>query len=375
VVQALEALPRRARRIALVLPDRTRDAGLDRLLPAILEGLKVRGLGEDHRVALFASGIHAPMSQAEMFKALGQSRAAFIPIAHDARHSPMREVDGGPSLPKARLNAALFDADAVVVLSAMSVHYLAGFGGGRKMIAPGLADDATARAVHQHCMQAGSPPRRHPLARAGILEENPIHQAILPLLGALPPTCGITVHVEENEVVDVEGGELLTHHASLAHRYAGRIKAKAPGAPYDGALISAGGWPHDGDLVQTHKALVAIRPLLKAHAPIFLAAALDDGMGPSTFTQALLNNDAAALLARLDHTFAIGLQTAWSLRTVLEAHPLHLHCRQPAEAVREMGMVPSESWTALWQAAAKVPGQVVGLPQGGRRLYLPPEKF
>ena len=76
------------------------------------------------------------------------------------------------------LNALLFEAEAVVVTGAVSHHYLAGFGGGRKCIIPGIA----AYQDHPRCPQEGLQHGRAGQARCaqtGVLEGNPMHEAIM----------------------------------------------------------------------------------------------------------------------------------------------------------------------------------------------------
>ena len=61
---------------------------------------------------------------------------------------------------------------------AISYHYLAGFGGGRKCIIPGIAGYQTILEAHRRVFNRDKP-GKHERAQTGILEGNPMHEAIM----------------------------------------------------------------------------------------------------------------------------------------------------------------------------------------------------
>jgi nickel-dependent lactate racemase len=358
VRDALSALPHPIAHLGLVLPDRTRDVAEASILPLVAATLDAGGKMPARITAFFAGGTHRPMAQDEMAEKTRFFGQPVRWVAHDAQSK--NTVEG--------LNEGLWDCDGLLVISAMNLHYLAGFGGGRKMIAPGLSDERLATRIHRHCM-APDGSGRHALCRPGVLEKNPIHLAILPLLEKLPPTSGICLWLEDGKVVDAEGGHLVEHHLRLARRFAKGVRAPMGSQRFFGAVISCGSAPRGGDLVQAHKALVAAEHLLLPRAPIFFSAPLDQGLGPRTFVEALARKDADELFEALQKEFRIGLQTAWSLRSIIQRHPVHLFSSRPDAEIRALGFVPAPSQDALFRRAEALKAPVAILPQGAARLY------
>ncbi len=335
---AVEALPARARSVCLVVPDRTRDARLPEVLPVLLRQLRARGLLAAGRPpCVFASGTHAPMSPAEMSAALGDDVAARVrALPHDCDAADLVELEGGLG---ARVHPEVAQAAAIVVVGALSWHYLAGFGGGRKMLLPGVSDRATATAVHRACL-VSHPPGRAPFAAHGVLDENPLHQRILERLPSLlPRSSGLSVVVEGGAVVDAEGGGLLEHHARLAARFA-EARTLAREAPYDGVVLSCGGAPYDVDLVQAHKALFAIADLLREGARVAWLAELPRALGHDRMRAWMTTGTPELQLRELLKHFVIGEQTAWSLRSLIARFEVGLVSSLDDSLVRALGMTP-----------------------------------
>ena len=76
------------------------------------------------------------------------------------------------------INSLLLEADVTIVTGAVSFHYLAGFGRGRKCIIPGVAGYQTILDTHKRVFNRTGP-GKHERAQTGILEGNPMHEAIM----------------------------------------------------------------------------------------------------------------------------------------------------------------------------------------------------
>jgi len=358
--RAVAALPS-VERPCLIVPDRTRPLPLVPALQAVRRALAQHGHDGAPLPVVFASGTHAPMSAPEMASALGGLPASdFLAIAHDCDASPLRPLADGST----RVHEAVATAGAVVALGPLTFHYLAGFGGGRKLLLPGVADRATATAVHRACLRS-APPGRAPGAEPGVLEGNPLHRAIIARLPGLPPMAGVTIVLDGGRLVDGEGGELLEHHARLATRF-GAERTVTVDAPLDAAVVSAGGAPFDTNLVQAHKALRAVAPVLREGARVVLVARMERGLGHEGFLP-WVQRSSAETLDRLLGSFVIGEQTAWSLRTLLDRFEVGIVSTLDDDLVRALGAVPLA--TSDVAAFTRARGPVGFAPRGASRLY------
>lgn len=345
----------------LVVPDRTRPLPLAPLVRAVRDALGERGAPAARLPVVFASGTHAPMTEAEIAARLaGVDPAHVEPIAHDCERAPFVALADGQT----RVHARVAQASAVIAAGPLSFHYLAGFGGGRKLVLPGVADRATALAVHRTTL-TDAPPGRTPGCEPGELGGNPMHRAIVARLAGLPPAAGLTVVLDGDHLTDGEAGPLVAHHARAAARFAAPRTVVASG-PLQAGIVSAGGAPFDGNLVQAHKALRAVAPVFAPGARVALFARLDRGLGHADFL-AWARRPADESLARLLRVFSIGEQTAWSLRTLLDTLDVGLVSDLDDDVVRALGATPLAAADVTSFVAGR--GPVGYAPAGAARLY------
>ncbi|MBM4370214.1 MAG: nickel-dependent lactate racemase [Deltaproteobacteria bacterium] len=144
------------RRIVLAVDDVSRPTPVHRWMAALLRHLEARGARRQDLRVLFALGVHRPMSPAEAAAKLGPENLEGLAWEnHDARDGDLNPLLGATSRgTPVRLNRRLAEADLILCVGALEPHPLLGFGGGLKMILPGLAHEETIAANH---MQGVSP--------------------------------------------------------------------------------------------------------------------------------------------------------------------------------------------------------------------------
>ena len=365
---ALRQLPHHPQRPLIVVPDRTRNAHLSFWLPRIWRSLQKTNASPTELHCIFASGTHKPMSKTEMLDAVGAIDVPVVLHAHDSTGN--LQVAGTDSFGKPVLLAPqLFQSDGVMVLSAMKFHYLAGFGGGRKMIIPGICDFDSARRMHATSLSS-APPGRARGVRSGRLDDNPLHNWILSTLERLelPPLCGICMVNGPTGPVDAEGGALVGHHRRLAQRFA-TSRTVHLAQPLDGVVLSCGGHPYDVDLVQAHKAIDAIAPLLRPGAHVAWIAALPRGLGHDSMKEWLIDGNADTQLLRLLNDFHIGKQTAWSIRRHIERFHVGLLARFATSLPDTLGVQRFADLKDAWDFVRRAGPNVAIAPFGGELRY------
>ena len=84
------------------------------------------------------------------------------------------------------INRRVAEADKVILAGTIGYHCLAGFGGGRKSILPGVASFESCVAPHFLVLdpEGGG---RHPWARTGVLQGNPLHEDMMEAARLVPP--------------------------------------------------------------------------------------------------------------------------------------------------------------------------------------------
>jgi nickel-dependent lactate racemase len=221
------------------------------------------------------------------------------------------------------VNSALKEFSRVILTGGINFHYFAGFTGGRKSICPGLASAKTIEATHMLALdfEAGG---RKAGVRAGQLDGNPVHEECERVASLVAPAFGInTIVGEEKRAVKVFCGDWRLAHRAGCEYYLDQCSVAIPGKR-DIVIASCGGFPHDINLIQGHKALDMAALACNEGGTIILLAECDDGLGRPDFLKWFDASDSRALEARLFNAYEVNGQTAWALLTKAERYRICL---------------------------------------------------
>jgi nickel-dependent lactate racemase len=163
-------------------------------------------------------------------------------------------------------------------LGVIEPHLYAGYSGGVKTVAIGLAGEATIDATH------GVSFLKHPGTSIGALERNPFHAALEEIASKVPLTFSVNV------VNDPDGAPLRLFYGDTRKvfadgvAYARSIFEVTVDRPAD-IVVCAVGHPKDVNLYQASRAVNYVlnvdRPVLRKGGLLVLVAALGDGIGRS----------------------------------------------------------------------------------------------
>jgi len=144
------------KRIVIAVEDISRPTPLHLFFGVVMDYLFTHGARIENILIVNALGVHRDMTQDEVNRKLGKDNVEGIAwINHNCKD--LREhVELGVTKRGTRvaLNKHLADADLILCVGAIEPHLLLGFGGGLKMILPGLAYEET---IAQNHMQGVSP--------------------------------------------------------------------------------------------------------------------------------------------------------------------------------------------------------------------------
>jgi nickel-dependent lactate racemase len=224
-------------------------------------------------VILVATGTHRANTEAELRAMFGDAVVDSVRIVnHDSRASDTHRFVGihGDGVP-VWLNEQWVDADVRLTTGFVEPHFFAGFSGGPKMVAPGLASLETVLVLHDA--------RRIGDARAtwGITQGNPVHDDVRAIAAATGVTYAFDVILNsDQEVIEAFGGDLLPMHARAIER--ARVVAMAPvDAPFDVVVTTGSGFPLDQNLYQSVKGMSAAHQVVRPGGLIVCAAECSDG--------------------------------------------------------------------------------------------------
>jgi nickel-dependent lactate racemase len=135
--------------ICLLVEDITRHSPVEDLLSVLLKEFRHAGVGEDRVDLLFATGMHPPMTADQAAEKLGRWRDRLAWRSNPWSDPRAYTRVGRVGSLDVDLDRRAADADLRIVLSSVSPHLQAGFGGGWKMFLPGAASLETIRTLHR----------------------------------------------------------------------------------------------------------------------------------------------------------------------------------------------------------------------------------
>ncbi|MEY2612058.1 MAG: hypothetical protein RL069_870, partial [Planctomycetota bacterium] len=177
------------------------------------------------------------------------------------------------------LNRHLVDADLRIVIGLVEPHFMAGYSGGRKVVAPGVAGEETIRTFHNHQFMSD------PLACNTNLVGNPLHRGQLEILNILGPTYAINTIIDEaRQMSFVNFGECVASHLACVDFV--RQYAEVPFDRKFATLVtSAAGYPLDKTYYQTVKGMVAPLQILADGGHMIIASRCEEGIGSHEYRE------------------------------------------------------------------------------------------
>ena len=269
----LRELLRPGATVAISMCDGTRAQPRHIVIPAVLEALEGVIRLEDV-VILVATGTHRGNSPEEIREMVGDEVADSVEIInHDARDRDSLVYLGvhGNGVP-VWLNRRWVDADIRITTGFVEPHFFAGFSGGPKLVAPGLAGLDTVLTLH-NAQRIGD--RR---ATWGICEGNPVHDDVRAVVGAVG-NVDFALDVvlnREQAIVQAFGGPVLEMHAE-ARKLTRRLAMSPVPSLFEVVVTTGSGYPLDQNLYQAVKGISAAATVVRPGGTIVCAAECRDG--------------------------------------------------------------------------------------------------
>ena len=333
----LEEYLKEKSKILLVVPDGTRPCPLPEILPIIVES--IQRLSHASIRIVVANGTHTPMTTGSLRQHVGAQIFDHLQIIqHNAYSKDMVEVGKTRRGIQVAINPILLDCEAILVVGPVQHHYFAGFGGGPKLIIPGLA--ALETTIQNHRLAISENGRLHPECREGIIDGNPVAEDICEAISLCPPVLHLGLILDERgQVIDVLAGDLQKTHRRLARKYH-RAHLHIVNEQRPLVIASAGGEPRDCNLIQAHKGLHRASRLVKSEGMLVYFAECKEGIGSETFLPWFDFSSASKMASELTRNYTLNGHTALVMKEKTERIKIILVSDLPIETVSKMGMTP-----------------------------------
>lgn len=276
----LRMMARNAASVCIVICDITRPVPNKLILPPILEILEQEGIERSKITILIATGLHRPSTQEERFHMMGEEVVARYRIVdHHARAREEQTFLGTtPNRTPVLIDSRYCESDLKITVGFIEPHLMAGFSGGRKMVAPGCAGEETIKALHSPFFL------EDPQCREGSIDKNPLHHELLQIARMAGHDFIVNVSLDAaGEVTGVFSGNPEEAHAEGIKFVRKTVRATLP-APVDVVVTTSAGFPLDLTYYQAVKGMTAALPIVRKGGMLILAAECAEGLGGAEFS-------------------------------------------------------------------------------------------
>ena len=229
----------------------------DQFLPVVLDELNAAGIPDEKIAIVVSLGAHRPNTPAENIACYGADVCNRVKVyQHNARDKEnlvkIGETKRGVPV---IVNRRVAEADKVILASGIVYHLMAGFGGGRKAVMPGISAYESIQGNHTFCLHKEIGKGLNANSVSGKLAGNEMHEDMTDHAAALKPAFLI------NAVYTPQGkfAKFFAGHWYEAWEAGCREVERIYGIPIqhqaDLVLASAGGFPRDINLYQGSKTI------------------------------------------------------------------------------------------------------------------------
>ena len=325
----------------VVVPDATRKIELATVLPVVLQRLARAGVPDRRVSVLVACGTHPPLDQGSLASLVGPLPSGIRVMQHDARDDGalvrVGSLADGSAL---RLHRLAAEASLLVTVGGVRHHYFAGFGGGPKMVFPGVAGYREIQANHARVLRRhGGGLERDPGCQPGVLDGNPVAEEIARAADCRPPDCALCLVPGRNgRPAFAAAGPWRIAFAAAVER--ARNWYEVAGGRFPLVVASAGGGPADATLIQAHKGLDAACRFLDEGGEVLFAADLSSGGGSADMEPFLHDPRPSAIMQRLAERWVQYGHTTLRLVSLTARYRVHLVSRLDDALARRLGFHP-----------------------------------
>lgn len=353
----LQEIVKKGETVALLVADATRlwNRSGDFLIHVVNE-LNAAGIPDEDMFIVFALGTHRAQTEEENIKVAGAEVARRIRMyQHDSRDMDNLTLMGTTKLgTPIYINKRVVDADRVILINGIVPHLFAGYGGGRKMILPGVAGWDTIQKNHCHALADKFGDGVNPKTRSIILNDNPVSD-------------------DMQEACDMVDPDFLVHSVVNSE---GEVSAMVGGAPYEAWLegtklvyesqkvpmkqladvtfACAGGYPKDVSLYQGSKCYDPADMTTKPGGIIIAIMEARDIHEPPQYMESFRFTDVVEMEKAVREQFTIPFFVAFNLFCMTKKYTVYLVTRKENfEDVRRTGQIPAATVEEAWEMARK----------------------
>ena len=281
----IESLAKLAKSVCILVCDITRPVPNKLFIETLINKLIKYGINKDKILILIATGLHRPATKNEINQIIGSNWVVKnISIKnHYARDDNMHSNLGVTTKNNViKLDKRFLQSDLKIATGLVEPHFMAGYSGGRKIIAPGIAHAETITRFHSAKYMENK------YSKSCNLYKNPLHEDQLEIVKMIGDVYAVNCVIDENrELSFINFGEIINSHLKAINFISNFAKVKCT-EKYNTIVTSSAGSPLDSTFYQTVKGMVTPLEVLKDNGDIIIISQCSEGLGSEEFKNSQL---------------------------------------------------------------------------------------
>jgi nickel-dependent lactate racemase len=206
------------KQVVIIFDDIQRATRVAQIVPFILEELAEAGIRDEQIQFIAATACHTAMNRYDFVKKLGEETLRRFPVYSHNAFGNCRDIGTTSRGTHILANAEVMDCDFKIAIGSVVPHTFAGFGGGAKIILPGICHYQTCLAFHRLGSRYAQRNKDNP-ADAGVFQGNVLRLD--------------TEEAGEMVGLDIKIDTLMNSYGETVAVYAGSLKSAYPMAVED----------------------------------------------------------------------------------------------------------------------------------------------
>jgi nickel-dependent lactate racemase len=299
--------------VGIVVADKTRLCEYPIYLPVITSFLLEAGIQAPDITFHIAYGTHAPQTHEECLTSYGETYKQFQFVHHNSRARETFQTLGNTSRGTSiRIAGRVLQHDLLISFGAILHHYFAGYGGGRKLLFPGLAAHESILENHRLFLDFKTQKPAEGCA-SGELDHNPLALDLEEINNLLPPRLEILAILNsQKQVCELSTGTSYDDFREVCQRYDHYFRSSGV-QQYDLVVASAGGYPKDINFIQAHKSIHNAASFVKNGGKLVIFAECSDGIGNPDFMDIFRLGGREQIFEQLEDAYRNNAGTALSM--------------------------------------------------------------
>lgn len=159
--------------VVIIFDDMARVTRVAEIVPHVLEELASAGIADNQIRFIAACGCHQAMTRIDFAKKLGEDVMKRFPVYNHAPFGKNTYAGTTSSGIKVHINAEVMKCDLKIGIGSIVPHIMAGFGGGSKIVLPGVAAFGAIAAMHTPQVSSETEGVKDTITGMGAYENNP----------------------------------------------------------------------------------------------------------------------------------------------------------------------------------------------------------